>query len=55
MQTRCRVAGRDDLAVGVMIDRDAERAWSEIVTANYFDVSVCRTVGRGFLETMNVR
>lgn len=42
--------GRDDLAVGVVIDRDAERAWSEIVTANYFDVmGVPMTLGRGFL------
>ena len=32
------VAGRDDLAVGIVIDREAERAWAEIVTANFFDV-----------------
>ena len=32
------VAGRDDLAVGIVIDRDAERAWGELVTGNYFDV-----------------
>jgi predicted permease len=46
------MAGRDDLAVGVVIDRDAERAWSEIVTANYFDVlGVPMTAGRGFIES----
>ncbi len=32
------VAARDDLGVGVVIDREAERAWAEIVTSNYFDV-----------------
>ena len=32
------VAGRDDLPVGIVIDREAERAWAEIVTSNYFDV-----------------
>lgn len=32
------VAGRDDLAVGIVIDRKAERAWGELVTGNFFDV-----------------
>ena len=32
------ITGFDDLSVGVMVDRDAERAWAEIVTANFFDV-----------------
>jgi predicted permease len=32
------LVGRDDLAVGIVIDRDAERAWGELVTGNYFDV-----------------
>jgi predicted permease len=32
------VVGRDDLPVGIVIDREAERAWAEIVTSNYFDV-----------------
>ncbi|MGH9386726.1 MAG: ADOP family duplicated permease [Vicinamibacterales bacterium] len=41
------VAGRDDLAVGVVVDREAERAWTEIVTANFFDVlGVGAVVGR---------
>jgi predicted permease len=44
------IIGRDDLAVGVVIDREAERAWSEIVTANFFDVlGVRMALGRGFL------
>ncbi|MGE0815382.1 MAG: ADOP family duplicated permease [Vicinamibacterales bacterium] len=44
------VAGRDDLAVGVVIDRDAERAWAEVVTANYFDVlGVPMALGRAFM------
>ncbi|MEZ5291958.1 MAG: ADOP family duplicated permease [Vicinamibacterales bacterium] len=43
------VAGRDDLAVGVVIDHDAERAWAEVVTANYFDVlGVPMALGRAF-------
>lgn len=32
------LAGRDDLAVGIVIDREAERAWAELVTSNFFDV-----------------
>jgi macrolide transport system ATP-binding/permease protein len=32
------VAGRDDLAVGIVVDREAERAWTEVVTANFFEV-----------------
>jgi len=44
------VAGRDDLRVGIVIDREAEPAWAEIVTANYFDVlGVPIVAGRGFL------
>jgi predicted permease len=43
------ITGFDDLAVGVVIDRDAERAWSEIVTANFFDVlGASVPLGRGF-------
>jgi predicted permease len=43
------VAGWDDLSVGVVVDRDAERAWAEIVTANFFDVlGVSVPLGRGF-------
>lgn len=43
------VAGFDDLAVGVVIDQDAERAWSQVVTANFFDVlGVPMEAGRGF-------
>jgi predicted permease len=37
-RTLSGVAGRDDLAVGVVIDREAERAWGELVTGNFFDV-----------------
>ena len=32
------ITGFDDLSVGIVVDRDAERAWAEIVTANFFDV-----------------
>jgi macrolide transport system ATP-binding/permease protein len=32
------VVARDDLAVGIVIDREAERGWAEIVSSNYFDV-----------------
>jgi predicted permease len=32
------IAGRDDLAAGIVIDREAERAWAELVTGNFFDV-----------------
>jgi predicted permease len=46
------MAGRDDLSVGIVIDRDAERAWSEIVTANFFDVlGVPMTLGRDFIAS----
>ena len=37
-KTLAGIAGRDDLAVGLVIDREAERAWGEIVTGNFFDV-----------------
>ena len=49
------VIGRDDLRVGVVIDREAEPAWAEIVTANYFEVlGVPIVAGRGFLPTDDV-
>jgi predicted permease len=49
------VAGRDDLAVGVVVDREAERAWTEIVTSNFFDVlGVGPTVGRTFTQADDV-
>src|SRR5687768_8942261 len=39
----------EDLAVGVVIDREGERAWAEIVTSNFFDVLGAPVVlGRGF-------
>ena len=41
------VAGYDDLAVGVVVDHDAERAWAEIVTADFFAVlGVDPVIGR---------
>jgi MacB-like periplasmic core domain len=44
------VIGYDDLSVGVVIDRDAERAWSELVTANFFEALGAPIVlGRGFV------
>lgn len=44
------LTGFDDLSVGVVIDRDAERAWSQIVTTNFFDVLGARiALGRGFV------
>ena len=37
------------LAVGVVVDREAERAWVEIVSANFFDVlGVPVILGRSF-------
>jgi predicted permease len=39
----------EDLAVGVVIDKEAERAWAQIVTSNFFDVLGAPVVlGRGF-------
>src|SRR5687768_15294166 len=39
----------EDLAVGVVIDSEGERAWAEIVTSNFFDVlGVPVVLGRGF-------
>ncbi len=44
------VTGFDDAAVGIVIDREAERAWAQVVTANYFDVlGAPIQVGRGFM------
>jgi predicted permease len=49
------VAGRDGLAVGVVVDREAERAWTEIVTGNFFDVlGVGATIGRTFTPADDV-
>jgi putative ABC transport system permease protein len=49
------VAGYDDLAVGVVIDREAERAWAEIVTGNLFDVlGVKASAGRTFTAADDV-
>lgn len=43
------ITGFDDMSVGVVVDREAERAWTEIVTANFFDVLGAPIVlGRGF-------
>ena len=43
------ITGYDDLAVGVVVDREAERAWAQIVTSNFFDVlSAPISFGRGF-------
>jgi predicted permease len=43
------ITGWDDLSVGVIVDRDAERAWAEIVTSNFFDVIGAQIpLGRGF-------
>ena len=32
------VVARDDLGVGIVVDKEAERAWAEIVSGNFFDV-----------------
>jgi predicted permease len=37
------VVARDDLAVGIVVDKEAERGWAEIVSGNYFDVLGVRT------------
>lgn len=43
------ITGFDDLSVGVAIDAEAERAWAEIVTSNFFDTLGARIArGRGF-------
>ena len=43
------ITGFDDLSVGVVVDREAERAWTQIVTANFFDVlGASVNLGRGF-------
>ncbi len=43
------IAGYEDLAVGIVVDREAERAWAQIVTSNLFDVlGVPVVLGRGF-------
>jgi predicted permease len=45
------VAAYDDLGVGIVIDRDAERAWAQIVSANFFDVlGVPVVAGRTFMS-----
>ena len=49
------VTGFEDLSVGLVVDRDAERAWAEIVTANFFDVVGARVpLGRGFTPQEDV-
>ena len=46
------ITGFEDLAVGVVIDREAERAWAQIVTSNFFDVlGAPIALGRGFTAT----
>ena len=43
------ITGFEDLAVGVVIDREAERAWVQLVTSNFFDVlGAPIALGRGF-------
>jgi predicted permease len=43
------ITGFEDLSVGIVVDRDAERAWAEIVTTNFFDVVGAQVpLGRGF-------
>ncbi|MGH9219514.1 MAG: ADOP family duplicated permease [Vicinamibacterales bacterium] len=43
------ITGYEDLAVGIVVDREAERAWAQIVTSNLFDVlGVPVALGRGF-------
>jgi predicted permease len=43
------ITGFDDLSVGIVIDKEAERAWAEIVTSNFFEVlSAPVALGRGF-------
>ena len=49
------IVGFDDLAVGVVVDREAERAWAELVTANFFDVlGAPIALGRGFTPAENL-
>jgi predicted permease len=49
------ITGFEDLAVGVVVDKDAERAWAQIVTANFFDVlGAPIALGRGFTSEDDV-
>ncbi|HEX4915566.1 MAG TPA: ABC transporter permease, partial [Vicinamibacterales bacterium] len=44
------IAGFEDLAVGIVIDREAERAWAQVVTTNFFEVlGAGVSLGRGFV------
>jgi predicted permease len=44
------ITGFDDMAVGIVIDSEAERAWAQVVTSNFFDVlGVPIAIGRGFI------
>jgi predicted permease len=43
-QTLAGVAARDELPVGIAIDREAEQVWAEIATGNFFDVLEVRPV-----------
>jgi macrolide transport system ATP-binding/permease protein len=37
-KTLTGVAARDEVSVGIVIDREAEHVWADIVTANFFEV-----------------
>ena len=37
-RTLSAIAARDEISLGIAIDRDAEQVWADIVTDNFFDV-----------------
>ena len=37
-RTVSAIAARDELSLGITIDRDAEQVWADIVTGNFFDL-----------------
>ncbi len=44
------VAGRDEISVGLAIDREAEHVWADIVTGNFFDLLEVRALRGRVLE-----
>ena len=44
------VAGRDEISIGLAIDREAEHVWADIVTGNFFDLLEVRALRGRVLE-----
>ena len=43
-RTLAAVAGRDEISVGIAIDREAEHVWADIVTGNFFELLEVRAL-----------